>query len=74
VDGERTRLVVVAGLDRGATETVCDRLMRAEPGAVVVHHDLRAIAEGVVRRRLRSGDAEATDVCSSTGARSTRNA
>jgi G3E family GTPase len=59
---ERTRLVVVAGLDRAATETVGDRLMRAEPGTVVVHHDLRAIAEGVVRRRLRSGDAEATDV------------
>jgi G3E family GTPase len=62
VDGERTRLVVVAGLDRAATEAVCDRLMRAESGTVVVHHDLRAIAEGVVHRRLRSGDAEATDV------------
>jgi G3E family GTPase len=60
VDGERTRLVVVAGLDRASTEAVCDRLMRAEPGTVVVHHDLRAIAEGVVHRRLRSGSAEAS--------------
>lgn len=62
MNGERTRLVVSQGLDRAATEAACDRLMRAESGTVVVHHDLCAIAEGVVHRRLRSSDAEATDI------------
>lgn len=62
MDGERTRLVVVTGLARTATEAVCDRLTRAEPGTVAVHHDLHAIADGMVHRRLRSGGAEATDV------------
>ncbi len=62
VDGERTRLVVVAGLDRTAAAAVCDRLMRAGPGVVVVHHDLRALGEGVVRRRLRRPGSESTEV------------
>ncbi|MEU3269332.1 GTP-binding protein [Saccharomonospora sp. NPDC006951] len=61
-EGDRTRLVVVAGLDRGSTQVVSDRLMRAEPGAVVVHHDLRGLGEGVVRRRLWSAESASTEI------------
>jgi G3E family GTPase len=56
----RTRLVVVAGLARDATETVSSRLMNDGPGTAVVHHDLRAIGEGVVRRRLRFAHTDTT--------------
>jgi hypothetical protein len=47
--------VLVAGLDREATGAVATCLLRDAPGTVVVHHDLRALAEGVVRRRLWAG-------------------
>jgi G3E family GTPase len=57
-----TRLVLVTGLHRVATGWVADRLLRAEPGAVVVHHDLRALAEGIVRRRVRYGRPDALAV------------
>lgn len=60
-DAERVRLVVVAGLDRQATEEVGDRLLRAAPGTVVVHHDLRSMREGVVRRRVRTMSDESTE-------------
>jgi len=49
-----TRLVLVTGLDRGATGWVASRLLHAEPGTVVVHHDMSALAEGIVRRRVRT--------------------
>jgi len=57
-----TRLVLVTGLDRGVTGWVAGRLLRAEPGTVVVHHDLSALGEGVVRQRVRwpAGDGDTT--------------
>lgn len=61
-DGERVRLVVVPGLDRRATELVGDRLLRAGPGGVVVHHDLRGLGEGTVRRRVRTTSEESTEI------------
>lgn len=54
----RTGLVVVAGLPVGAVTQVADGLLTATPGAVVVHHDLRRLAEGVVTRRVRAAEGE----------------
>lgn len=62
VDGERTGLVMVAGLVREAAAAVADRLMRAGPGVVVVHHDLRAVGGGLVHRRVRSTAGETSEV------------
>lgn len=60
-DGERVRLVVVTGLAREATGVVCDQLLHAGPGVVVVHHDLRGLGEGVVHRRVRTTTADSTE-------------
>jgi G3E family GTPase len=49
-----TRLVLVTGLGRGATARVAGKLLHSEPGTVVVHHDLSALAEGVVHRTVRT--------------------
>lgn len=57
-DTERVRLVLVTGLHRTATEEVGDRLLRADPGVVVVHHDLRSLRDGIVRRRVRAAAGE----------------
>lgn len=51
----RVPLVMVAGLQRRQAGVVAARMMRAEPGTVVVHHDLRGIAEGFVVRRQKFG-------------------
>ncbi|MFI7677560.1 ribosome hibernation factor-recruiting GTPase MRF [Actinophytocola sp. NPDC049390] len=51
-----TRLVLVTGLDRGVTGWVAGRLLREEPGTVVVRHDLSGLAEGIVRRTVRTAD------------------
>lgn len=50
-----TRLVLVTGLNRQATGWVANRLLKEEPGTVLVDHDLRALAEGIVRRHVRWG-------------------
>jgi G3E family GTPase len=50
----RVPLILVTGLPRRPATAVASKLMRAEPGTVVVHHDLRGIADGFVVRRLRS--------------------
>lgn len=50
-----TRLVLVTGLQRDATGWVAGWLLHEEPGTVVVHHDLSALAEGIVHRRVRYG-------------------
>ncbi len=57
-----TRLVLVAGLDREATGVVAKQLRRDEPGTALVHHDLSAIGEGVVHRRLWQGGTETSTV------------
>lgn len=56
----RTRLVLVSGLHRESTAMLSARFMTGLPGTAVVHHDLRRIAEGTVRRRLRFGRADTT--------------
>ncbi|WP_410594658.1 ribosome hibernation factor-recruiting GTPase MRF [Amycolatopsis sp. lyj-23] len=52
----RVPLVLVSGLAAGPNATLAELLRVAEPGTAVVHHDLREIRSGVVRRRLRLGD------------------
>lgn len=47
-----TRLLLVTGLDRDATSRVAGQLAHAEPGTVVVHHDLRELSQGIVRRTV----------------------
>ncbi|HEY4020398.1 MAG TPA: GTP-binding protein [Pseudonocardiaceae bacterium] len=54
----RTGLVVVAGLAADAVTRVADGLLTATPGTVVVHHDLRELSQGVVRRRVRAAEGE----------------
>ncbi|MEV4314262.1 GTP-binding protein [Actinocrispum sp. NPDC049592] len=49
----RVPVVLVGGLPRRPVEAVAMRMLRARPGTVVVHHDLRRIRDGVVTRRLR---------------------
>ncbi|ASO21353.1 G3E family GTPase [Actinoalloteichus hoggarensis] len=54
----RPSLVVVAGLAADAAEQVADRM--CGPATAVIHHDLRLITQGVVRRRLRAYGADVT--------------
>lgn len=51
----RTPLVLVAGLHREPTLRTALDLQRAAPGTVVVHHDVRGLAEGVVLRSVTDG-------------------
>ncbi|MCE0762592.1 GTP-binding protein [Pseudonocardia kujensis] len=48
-----TELLVVTGLCAEGVERVLARLRTADPDVVVVHHDLRDIARGRLRRRIR---------------------
>ncbi|MFC8390587.1 MULTISPECIES: GTP-binding protein [unclassified Streptomyces] len=58
--GQNSRLpvVLVAGLHADARREVVDRLLRAVPGSVALHHDLTGAGSGTVRRLIRdaSGD------------------
>ncbi|MFC9893570.1 ribosome hibernation factor-recruiting GTPase MRF [Nocardia sp. NPDC127579] len=61
---ERTPVVLIAGFPGRATEAV-DQLaaeLGAEPGTVVVRHELAALREGVVRRTLRQDGRSSTEV------------
>ena len=49
----RVPLVLVSGLAPGPAATLAELVRAAGPGTAVVHHDLRDIHAGVVRRRLR---------------------
>ncbi|MFC9996105.1 ribosome hibernation factor-recruiting GTPase MRF [Nocardia sp. NPDC127526] len=51
---ERTPVLIVAGLPGRAADGVDQvaRLLGAEPGTVVVRHDLKELTEGVVRRTV----------------------
>jgi len=53
-EGMKTPLVLVAGLPGQQTEALAVLLLDS-PGTAVVHHDLRDISAGVVRRRFRHG-------------------
>ncbi|GAY10247.1 ribosome hibernation factor-recruiting GTPase MRF [Pseudonocardia sp. N23] len=58
----RTELLVLAGLPRDTTERIAGLLL-ADPGTVVVGHDLRDVATGLVRRRVRTSSTDTrTDV------------
>lgn len=53
----RTPLIMVAGIDQQQVMEVSEELWRQDPqGTALVHHDLRAVAEGVVRRNTRYGE------------------
>ncbi|WP_445397733.1 CobW family GTP-binding protein [Streptomyces sp. LE64] len=49
----RLSVVVVAGLHAEARTEVVERLLRAVPGSVALHHDLTGAAGGTVRSLLR---------------------
>ncbi|WP_433504291.1 ribosome hibernation factor-recruiting GTPase MRF [Pseudonocardia halophobica] len=53
-----TELLVVTGLCTEGVERVLARLRTADPGVVVVHHDLRDIARGRLHRRIRDRDTD----------------
>ncbi|GAA2896796.1 GTP-binding protein [Streptosporangium fragile] len=57
-------VVLVAGLHRSARAAAVDRLLAEHPGSVAIHHDLRSVTQGRVRRvvRDRSGVLETSDV------------
>ncbi|GGT04003.1 cobalamin biosynthesis protein CobW [Planobispora rosea] len=48
-----TPVVLVAGLHAQARTAAVDRLLRDHPGAVAIHHDLRAVTRGRVGRVVR---------------------
>ncbi|MFF3484309.1 CobW family GTP-binding protein [Streptomyces sp. NPDC002701] len=49
----RLPVVLVAGLHAEARTEVVDRLLRAVPGSVALHHDLTGASGGTVRRLVR---------------------
>ncbi|MGV9688381.1 CobW family GTP-binding protein [Streptomyces sp. NPDC003444] len=46
-------VVIVAGLHAEARKEVVDRLLRAVPGSVALHHDLASASDGTVLRLVR---------------------
>ncbi|MFE6817296.1 CobW family GTP-binding protein [Streptomyces sp. NPDC057677] len=46
-------VVIVAGIHSDARKEVVDRLLRAVPGSVALHHDLADAPDGTVRRLVR---------------------
>ncbi|MET7758273.1 GTP-binding protein [Streptomyces sp. NPDC005389] len=49
----RLPVVIVAGIHSDARKEVVDRLLRAVPGSVALHHDLTGAPDGTVRRLVR---------------------
>ncbi|WP_318212653.1 MULTISPECIES: CobW family GTP-binding protein [unclassified Streptomyces] len=49
----RLPVVIVAGIHSDARKEVVDRLLRAVPGSVALHHDLAGAPDGTVRRLVR---------------------
>ncbi|GAB3482395.1 ribosome hibernation factor-recruiting GTPase MRF [Amycolatopsis cihanbeyliensis] len=52
---DRVPLTLIGGLSPTANTRLTDTLRAGDPGTAVVHHDLRHIGSGVVRRRLQLG-------------------
>ncbi|QPP09712.1 cobalamin biosynthesis protein CobW [Streptomyces bathyalis] len=50
--------VIVCGLNSEARTEVVQRLLRAVPGSVALHHDHSTASEGTVRRTVRSASGE----------------
>ncbi|MCI2421297.1 GTP-binding protein [Saccharopolyspora sp. K220] len=60
---QRTPLIMVAGIRAEQVAAAAEAARREDPaGTALVHHDLREVAHGVVRRLVRHGDAERTAV------------
>lgn len=66
----RLPVVIVGGLHADARTHVVDRLLKAVPGSIALHHDLATAGEGTVRRLLRdvsgvlaSGEAPLVNDC-----------
>ncbi|MFD1935626.1 MULTISPECIES: CobW family GTP-binding protein [Nonomuraea] len=59
-----TPVILVAGLHASARTAAVDRLLRTHPGAVAVHHDLRAVTDDRVERVVRTahGTLDVADV------------
>lgn len=55
-------LTLISGLVPAATADLAEQVRAARPGTAVVHHDLREIGSGVVRRRLQLGVRDETTV------------
>lgn len=51
----RVPLLLISGLSPGPASQLAATLRAGRPGTAVVHHDLRHISSGVVRRRLQLG-------------------
>ncbi|WP_055601142.1 CobW family GTP-binding protein [Streptomyces aureus] len=49
----RLPVVIVAGIHSDARKEAVDRLLRAVPGSVALHHDLTGAQDGTVRRLVR---------------------
>jgi G3E family GTPase len=58
----RPELLVLTGLHAPGVETVITRVRALDPEVAVLHHDLRDVGSGVVRRRLRRGPRDETTV------------
>ncbi|GAB2734332.1 GTP-binding protein [Salinifilum aidingensis] len=54
-EDQRTPLLVVAGMHPEQVASTAEAV-RADTGAVLVHHDLGALSDGLVRRTVRRGD------------------
>ncbi|MCG3043403.1 GTP-binding protein [Streptomyces sp. S1A] len=54
----RLPVVIVAGLHADARREVVQRLLRAVPGGVALHHDLSGAAHGTVLRTVRDASGE----------------
>ncbi|MFJ9415363.1 CobW family GTP-binding protein [Streptomyces sp. NPDC101227] len=50
---EPLNVVLVGGLHSDARRAAVERLLRAVPGSVALHHDLASAADGTVRRTVR---------------------
>ncbi|MEV6028631.1 GTP-binding protein [Streptomyces sp. NPDC052036] len=66
----RLPVAIVGGLHADARTHVVDRLLKAVPGSIALHHDLATAGEGTVRRLLRdasgvlaSGEAPLVNDC-----------
>ncbi|MFD5751517.1 CobW family GTP-binding protein [Streptomyces sp. NPDC127033] len=57
----RLPVVLVAGLHADARREVVDRLLRAVPGSVALHHDLTGAGGGTVRRLIRDASGHLSD-------------
>ncbi|MBW0111161.1 ribosome hibernation factor-recruiting GTPase MRF [Pseudonocardia oceani] len=56
----RPELLVLTGLNAPGVEDVVTRVRALDPDAAVLHHDLRDVDAGLVRRRLRTRHADVT--------------